>query len=175
MSAIKPVGLSTSELARLASDFARGGMHFIKDDHGLVDQKTSPFAERLKACDDAVGEEVNYRSGGKASFVPNVTGPENAVLERAKEAQAAGAGAVMVAPALAGYDVVRALAADPDFALPHRHTPRFLRCKLGLARLRFFPPRLFRHASSPHGRGCRDLPEFRRALRLHAQGVPVHR
>ena len=46
MSAIKPVGLSTAQLARLAHDFALGGMHFVKDDHGLVDQKTSPFEER---------------------------------------------------------------------------------------------------------------------------------
>jgi len=124
MSAIKPVGLSTSALARLAGDFALGGMHFIKDDHGLVDQKTAPFAERLKACVEVVGE-ANSKSGGKASFVPNVTGPANAVLDRAKEAQTAGAGAVMVAPALAGYDVIRTLAADPEFALPIVTHPAF--------------------------------------------------
>lgn len=117
MSAIKPVGLSTAELARLAHDFALGGMHFVKDDHGLVDQKTSPFEERLKACVEAVGE-ANAKSGGKTSFVPNITGPAPSIIERAKRAQEAGAGAVMIAPALTGYDVVRTLAADPDFLLP---------------------------------------------------------
>ncbi|MBD9375198.1 transcriptional regulator [Rhizobium sp. ARZ01] len=124
MSAIKPVGLSTVALARLAHDFALGGMHYVKDDHGLVDQKTAPFIDRLKACVEAVGE-ANARSGGKASFVPNVTGPATAVIERAKQAQEAGAGAVMVAPALAGYDVVRTLAADPDFTLPIVSHPAF--------------------------------------------------
>lgn len=124
MSAIKPVGLSTSELARLAHDFALGGMHYVKDDHGLVDQKTSPFEERVRACIDAVGE-ANAKSGGKTSFVPNVTGPANAVLARAKFAQEAGAGAVMIAPALVGYDVARTLAADPDFTLPIVSHPAF--------------------------------------------------
>lgn len=124
MSAIKPVGLSTAQLARLAHDFALGGMHFVKDDHGLVDQKTAPFDERLKACIEAVGE-ANAKSGGKTSFVPNITGPATAIIERAKQAQALGAGGVMIAPALAGYDIVRTLAADPDFSLPIVSHPAF--------------------------------------------------
>lgn len=124
MSAIKPVGLSTKELARLAYDFALGGMHYVKDDHGLVDQKTAPFADRLKACVEAVGE-ANVHSGGNTSFVPNVTGPATAVIDRARQAQELGAGAVMIAPALAGYDVVRTLAADPDFLLPIVSHPAF--------------------------------------------------
>ncbi|GMB82558.1 5-methylthioribulose-1-phosphate isomerase [Shinella zoogloeoides] len=124
MSAIKPVGLSTAQLARLAHDFALGGMHFVKDDHGLVDQRTAPFDERLKACIDAVGE-ANAKTGGKTSFVPNVTGPASAIIERAKHAQALGAGGVMIAPALAGYDIVRTLAADPDFSLPIVSHPAF--------------------------------------------------
>jgi len=124
MSAIKPVGLSTKELARLAHDFALGGMHYVKDDHGLVDQKTSPFGERLRACVDAVGE-ANAKSGGKTSFVPNITGPAKAIIDRAMQAQEAGAGGVMIAPALAGYDVIRTLAADPDFSLPLISHPAF--------------------------------------------------
>ena len=124
MSAIKPVGLSTAQLARLAHDFALGGMHFVKDDHGLVDQKTSPFEERLRACVEAVGE-ANAKSGGQTSFVPNITGPTTSLVERARQAQAAGAGAVMIAPALAGYDAIRALAEDSDFSLPIISHPAF--------------------------------------------------
>jgi len=99
-------------------------MHFVKDDHGLVDQKTSPFEERLKACVEAVSE-ANAKSGGKTSFVPNITGPAPSIIERARQAQEAGAGAVMIAPALTGYDVVRTLAADPDFLLPIVSHPAF--------------------------------------------------
>jgi len=124
MSAIKPVGLTTAALARLAHDFALGGMHFVKDDHGLVDQKTAPFDERLKACIEAVGE-ANAKGGGRTSFVPNITGPATAILERARQAQECGAGGVMIAPALSGYDVVRTLAADPEFTLPIVSHPAF--------------------------------------------------
>ncbi len=71
MSAIKPVGLSTSELARRAHDFALGGMHFVKDDHGLVDQRTSPFAAatgglrrrcRRSQCQEWRAERVSCRT-----------------------------------------------------------------------------------------------------------------
>lgn len=117
MSAIKPVGLSTTELARLAGDFARGGMDFVKDDHGLVDQKTSPFSERLSACVEAIGE-ANAKTGFNTRFIPNITAQSGRTLERAYEAKEKGAGGVMLAPALAGYDVALQLAADPEFGLP---------------------------------------------------------
>lgn len=124
MSAIKPVGLSTLELADLAHQFALGGMDMIKDDHGLVNQHTSPFSERLKACVEAVAE-ANGKSGHNAVYVPNITGRANQVLNNALEAQEAGAGAVMLAPALVGLDVARTLSADPSFTLPIISHPTF--------------------------------------------------
>ena len=124
MSAIKPVGLPTRDLARLAHDFALGGMHYVKDDHGLASQATAPFSERLLACVDAVAE-ANARSGGHCSFVPNITASGGATLDNAHRAKLAGAGAVMVAPALAGMDVVYQLSRDPDFGLPIVTHPAF--------------------------------------------------
>jgi ribulose-bisphosphate carboxylase large chain len=124
MSAIKPVGLATRELARLAHDFAVGGMHYVKDDHGLVDQASSPFAERLKACVEAVAE-ANAATGGRCRFVPNVTAAGGRTHENALRAKEAGAGAVMLAPALAGMDIAYQLARDPDFGLPIVTHPAF--------------------------------------------------
>jgi ribulose-bisphosphate carboxylase large chain len=124
MSATKPVGLSTSQLALMASRFAEGGMDLVKDDHGLVDQRFAPWTERVRACVEAVGEG-NARSGGRCIFVPNLTGSANRVRERALAAQEMGVGAVMVGPSLIGYDVVRELAADPDFRLPIISHPTF--------------------------------------------------
>ncbi len=124
MSAIKPVGLSTKDLAALAHRFALGGMHLVKDDHGLADQKTAPFAERLKACVEAVGE-ANALTGLSSAYVPNITGPANAIFERAHMAKEAGAGAVMLAPSLVGFDVARTLAGDPGFGLPIVSHPTF--------------------------------------------------
>ncbi len=124
MSAIKPVGLSTRELASLAHHFALGGMHLIKDDHGLADQRTSPFRERIEACIEAVSE-ANAATGGQSAYVPNITGPANKVLDHAWLAQDRGAGGVMLAPSLTGYDVARALSADPAFTLPIVSHPAF--------------------------------------------------
>lgn len=124
MSAIKPVGLPTADLAKLAHDFALGGMHYVKDDHGLASQKTSPFAERLAACIDAVGE-ANAKTGGQCRFVPNVTAAGGKTYDNAMQAQEAGAGAVMLAPALAGMDIAYQLSRDPDFNLPIVTHPAF--------------------------------------------------
>jgi ribulose-bisphosphate carboxylase large chain len=124
MSALKPVGLSTAELAGLAHQFALGGMDYIKDDHGLANQKTSRFADRLKACTDAIGD-ANVKTGFATTYVPNITGPANQIFERAWMAKELGAGGVMLAPSLVGFDVSRALAADPDFALPIVSHPTF--------------------------------------------------
>ncbi|WP_127144389.1 RuBisCO large subunit C-terminal-like domain-containing protein [Pelagibacterium montanilacus] len=124
MSAIKPVGMSTAELADRAYQFALGGMDFVKDDHGLVDQATSPFSDRLAACVEAV-EKANRETGGRASFVPNITAETSVALARAEQAQRAGAGAVMLAPGLMGFDVARTLARSESFDLPIVTHPTF--------------------------------------------------
>jgi ribulose-bisphosphate carboxylase large chain len=124
MSALKPVGLSTAELAGLAHQFALGGMDYVKDDHGLANQRTAPFTERLKACTDAIGD-ANAKTGFTTTYVPNITGPANQIFERAWMAKELGAGGVMLAPSLVGFDVSRALAADPNFALPIVSHPTF--------------------------------------------------
>ena len=124
MSAIKPVGLSTGDLATIAKRFALGGMDMIKDDHGLVDQPTSPFRERVVACAEAVGE-ANVLTGRKAIFIANITGTARDFVERAYFAKQAGAGGVMVAPALQGYAAVAELARDATFGLPIVSHPAF--------------------------------------------------
>ncbi len=124
MAAIKPVGLSTRQLADLAHRFALGGMDFVKDDHGLANQPTAPFLDRLKACTDAVGD-ANARTGFSTAYVPNITGPADRIFERAFLAQESGAGGVMLAPSLVGFDVARALSADPEFTLPIVSHPTF--------------------------------------------------
>src|SRR5262249_58514580 len=51
--ALKPQGLPAEKLAALALRFARGGIDYIKDDHGLADQAYSPFAARVEAVSRA--------------------------------------------------------------------------------------------------------------------------
>jgi ribulose-bisphosphate carboxylase large chain len=115
--AVKPLGHTCGELADLAYRFALGGMDIIKDDHGLTDQCCSPFEERVERCAEAV-RRANRETGGQAIYVANVTAPNSAVAGRARFAKAAGAGGIMVAPGLVGFDLMRELADDAAIGLP---------------------------------------------------------
>lgn len=116
-SAVKPMGLSSTELADLAYRFALGGMDMIKDDHGLTDQHSSPFEERVGRCSEAVAK-ANKETGGRTIFVANITAPASEVMKRARIAKDAGAGGLMVAPGLIGFDLMRQLADDDAIGLP---------------------------------------------------------
>ncbi len=121
--ALKPLGLDTATLAGYCADFARGGIDLIKDDHGLCDQASSPFRERLHACQRTV-DEVNAATGGASLYLPNVTAPRGELEARLDAAQEAGCKAVLICPFLTGLDALiwarerydLALMAHPAFA-----------------------------------------------------------
>ena len=68
-SALKPQGLAPDRLAQLAERFARGGVDYIKDDHGLADQDYSRFAERVPAIAAAVARAAE-RPGTPPAMSP---------------------------------------------------------------------------------------------------------
>ncbi|HYW92273.1 MAG TPA: RuBisCO large subunit C-terminal-like domain-containing protein [Gammaproteobacteria bacterium] len=104
--ALKPIGLDAAALARRCEAFATGGIDLIKDDHGLADQPSAPFADRLQRCQEAV-TRANARVGGNALYLPNVTAPFAEFPRRLEAARAAGCRAVLVSPWLAGLDSLR--------------------------------------------------------------------
>jgi len=115
--ALKPMGLSSKELADLAYQFALGGMDIIKDDHGLTNQCCSPFEERVGLCAEAV-QRANRETGRRSIYIANITAPQSEVLKRARTAKGVGAGGLMVAPGIIGLDLMRELAEDDSIALP---------------------------------------------------------
>ncbi|MCP5105371.1 MAG: ribulose 1,5-bisphosphate carboxylase large subunit [bacterium] len=115
--ALKPMGLSSEVLAELAYGFALGGVDMIKDDHGLADQPFASFHERVRACAAAV-VRANEETGGKCLYMPNVSASAGQIMEKARFAKESGAGALMVAPGLIGFDAVRRLADDDGIGLP---------------------------------------------------------
>ncbi len=110
-SAIKPQGLPPERLAALAERFARGGVDFVKDDHGLADQAYSPFAARVAACADAV-RKANAATGHRTRYVPSLSGNLDQLRQQLTAARGAGIDTVMVAPMLAGWANVQALIAQ---------------------------------------------------------------
>ncbi len=104
--ALKPMGLSPAQLARLCRDFALGGLDIIKDDHGLADQVSAPFRERVEHCQAAISA-ANCDVGGQTLYFPNVTAAPWELAERAHHAQQAGCVGVLVNPWLTGLDSMR--------------------------------------------------------------------
>lgn len=123
--AIKPMGLPPAELAEFAYRFALGGMDVIKDDHGLADQTFGRFEERVRRVSEAV-LRASRETGRPCLYFPNVTAPADEIAERARRAREAGAGGLLVAPGLAGFDAMRLLADDDGIGLPILSHPAFL-------------------------------------------------
>ena len=115
--AIKPLGLTPRHLAEMAYACALGGMDFIKDDHGITDQPFCRFEERVALCAEAVAR-ANRETGLSCLYLPNVTGPADRILARARFASEAGAGGLLISPGLTGFDAMRQVADDDRVNLP---------------------------------------------------------
>jgi ribulose-bisphosphate carboxylase large chain len=115
-SALKPQGLSSSALATIAGRLAAGGIDFIKDDHGLADQSYSRFAERVRSCAAAIRAANDVR-GGRACYLPSLSGDLDRLREQIGIARAEGLDAVLVAPMVIGLPAFHALVrGNPDVA-----------------------------------------------------------
>lgn len=123
--ALKPLGLSSEKLAELAYQFAGGGIDIIKDDHGITNQNFAPFEERVRLCAAAV-ERANGETGQNCIYVANITAPYDEIMSRARYAKAHGAGGLLLAPGLVGFDTMRSVAEDDTIALPIFSHPAFL-------------------------------------------------
>lgn len=123
--ALKPMGKSATALAELAYQCALGGIDIIKDDHGLTNQSFCPYQERVTACATAVAK-ANEKTGKNCIYVPNVTAPATEINARVQFAKQQGAGGLLIAPGLTGFDTMRAIAADETVDLPIISHPALL-------------------------------------------------
>jgi ribulose-bisphosphate carboxylase large chain len=116
-SALKPQGMAPLALADLAARFARGGVDYIKDDHGLADQAFSPFAARVPAISAAL-RGVAEQTGRLTHYIPSLSGDLDAMRRQVALVRAEGLSCVMLAPMIAGVATMRALAREnPDMAI----------------------------------------------------------
>jgi ribulose-bisphosphate carboxylase large chain len=116
-SALKPQGMPVERLAGLAEQFALGGLDFIKDDHGLADQRYSPVAARMPAIAAAVARAVRV-TGHPTRYIPSLSGDLDAMRAQLRMAQDLGLDCAMLAPMIAGFATLLTLAAAfPSFVL----------------------------------------------------------
>lgn len=122
---LKPLGLSPTDLADLAYQFALGGLDLVKDDQSLGDQPFCPFRERVRRCAEAVAK-ANRETGRHCLYVSHVSGPWETMHERCLLAETAGAGGLLICPGLTGYDGLRLIAQDDGIGLPILSHPALL-------------------------------------------------
>lgn len=101
MTALKPQGLSASELAALCETFAGAGIDIVKDDHGIANQAYSPFAERVVACMQSV-RRANAATGGNSVYAPSLSGGPRQLREQLRIAREEGVGMLLACPMLLG-------------------------------------------------------------------------
>jgi ribulose-bisphosphate carboxylase large chain len=137
-SALKPQGLSARALAELAGKLARGGLDFIKDDHGLADQPFSPFAERVPRVAEAV-RAARAGVGGRTCYLPSLSGNLDQLRRQMEIVRAEELDGVLIAPMVTGvaafHTLVRenpgvAFMAHPAMAGAARIAPPLLLGKL---------------------------------------------
>jgi ribulose-bisphosphate carboxylase large chain len=115
-SALKPQGSDAKTLAEIAGRLARGGLDFIKDDHGLADQSYSPFAERVPRIAEAV-RTARAHDGGRTCYLPSLSGNLDQIRRQVEIARAEGLDALLIAPMVTGLATFHAIAREnPDMA-----------------------------------------------------------
>lgn len=107
--ALKPMGASPTEFAKMAREFALGGGDIIKDDHGLIDHDFSSFKERISRCQEVLIETAQ-KTGKLTLYFPNILAPIEQMEEQIQFAVKLGITGVLMSPFLVGADIVRYIA-----------------------------------------------------------------
>lgn len=121
--ALKPMGSSPSDLADKCYQFACGGIDIIKDDHGLANQESAPFWERVEACVAAI-RKAAQKTGSRSYYYPNITAFAPDSLKRYEQAAELGADGVLICPHISGLPTMHKLARH-DIDLPVIAHPAF--------------------------------------------------
>ncbi len=107
--ALKPIGLPVDALAHMCSVFTEAGIDVIKDDHGWANQRSAPFAARVRACQQAIAHANAQRTRGRTLYAPSLYGHFNEMRAQIELARAEGVQLVLIAPMVCGVATLVAL------------------------------------------------------------------
>ena len=106
--ALKPIGSTIEALAHMCSVFTCAGIDVIKDDHGWANQRVAPFAERVRACQQAVTRS-NSAGDRRTLYAPSLYGHFDEMRMQIELARRAGVQLVLIAPMVCGVATLVAL------------------------------------------------------------------
>lgn len=106
--ALKPMGMSSKDLAKRAAQFVEGGISIIKDDHGISNQPFHPFRERVKYCCDAI-RNANEKFRRSTLYFPTLPGPYECFDEQLAFLLSLEIHGFLLTPMLFGFDSLRYL------------------------------------------------------------------
>jgi len=125
MTALKPMGESSLDLAKMAKTLAEGGIDVIKDDHNLANQPWAKWQERVETIANAINK-ANEEFGTNAIYAPSLNRPTDQLIMAAKFAKQIGCKGLLVLPGICGFDAMRVIAEDNEIALPILSHPALL-------------------------------------------------
>ncbi|CCQ95485.1 2,3-diketo-5-methylthiopentyl-1-phosphate enolase (DK-MTP-1-P enolase) [[Clostridium] ultunense Esp] len=118
------IGLSLDELEEEYRKQIEGGVDLVKDDEIFFADGKAPAIERVKRF-EALNRQREERTGRKALYAVNLTGPVNEMVDRAKRLVEAGASGLLLNVFVYGLDILHRLASDPDIPVPILAHPAF--------------------------------------------------
>ncbi len=115
---IKPcLGYTPDEGAKIFREIASGGVDMIKDDELFADTTYSSIVDRVKSY-IKVAKEIEQETGHLTKYCVNITDRQDKMIEHARRAVEAGAGALLVNFVATGIGALHALAEDPIITVP---------------------------------------------------------
>ena len=106
--ALKPIGSTIESLVHMCTVFTQAGIDVIKDDHGWSNQRSAPFAERVRACNKAVAQS-NAGGDGSTLYAPSLYGHRDEMRAQIELARREGVRLVLIAPMVCGVATLVAL------------------------------------------------------------------
>ncbi|MEO6059980.1 MAG: RuBisCO large subunit C-terminal-like domain-containing protein [Candidatus Limnocylindria bacterium] len=115
---LKPcIGLTVPETAALFRELAEGGADIVKDDELNGQNQPDHLRERVAAVAKEA-QRIKEEHGRTVLYMANVTDRADRMLEKARIAVDAGAGAVMLTAITTGWSALQQVAEDNDVSVP---------------------------------------------------------
>jgi len=106
--ALKPIGSTVADLARMTRVFCEAGLDVIKDDHGWAADARASFRERVVACQRQIDAACRGRSA-RTLYAPAISGSLDDLRDQILFAEAHGVSMVLAAPMIVGVSNFNAL------------------------------------------------------------------